>query len=250
MFGNKPGQRIIELAETDSTNSYAARLLHDEIPEEGTVIYSRLQKAGRGQRGTNWDSESGKNLLLSYILYPTFLPVTDQFLLNQAIALALQETLQQYTQKPVTIKWPNDILADDAKIAGVLIENSIRNGKVIHSIAGTGININQLQFQSYSRPASSLALLENKLFEISEVLKTLNGFMDKWYSHLRIGNYSRIREAYLKHLFLYKANSKFESSGIRFAGTITGVRPDGRLEISKQDGTEVLFNNKEVKFLF
>ncbi|MDQ3050013.1 MAG: biotin--[acetyl-CoA-carboxylase] ligase, partial [Bacteroidota bacterium] len=93
MFGNKPGQRIIELAETDSTNSYAARLLHDEIPEEGTLIYTRFQKAGRGQRGTTWESEHGKNLLLSYIFYPTFLQISNQFLFNQAIAIALRETL-------------------------------------------------------------------------------------------------------------------------------------------------------------
>jgi len=250
MFGNKPGQRIIELNETDSTNSHAARLLHEEFPEEGTLIFSRFQKAGRGQRGTNWESEQDKNLLLSYILYPTFLPVADQFLLNQAIALGLQETLQHFTSTLVTIKWPNDIMAGSEKIAGILIENSIRNGKIIHAITGAGINVNQLQFTTFSPGATSLAILENKIIAVSEVLTVLNKFIDKWYTHLRMGNYSRIKEAFLNHLFLYKSNAMYESNGVRFNGSITGIQPDGKLKILKEDGTEVLFNNKEVKFLF
>jgi len=250
MFGNKPGQRIIEVAETDSTNSYAARLLHDEIPEEGTLIVSNHQNAGRGQRGTVWESENGLNLLLSYILYPSFLPLQNQFILNEAIALSLHDTIQQFTSFDVLIKWPNDILAGGGKIAGILIENSIRNGKIIHSIAGAGININQLHFSQFNPPATSLFILENKIFNFQDILQTLNLQLDKWYTHLRMGNYSRIHEAYLNHLFKYKTQSKFESSGIRFTGTITGINKDGQLEISKEDGTDVKFNHKEVKFLF
>lgn len=250
MFGNKPGQRIIELAETDSTNSYAARLLHDEIPEEGTLIYTRFQKAGRGQRGTTWESENGKNLLLSYIFYPTFLPVGDQFVFNQTIAIALRETLQQFTSAAVSIKWPNDLIVNGGKIAGILIENSIRNGKIIHSITGAGININQTQFLNYYPPATSLALLENKIFNPGDILKKLNATTDKWYTQLRLGNHQAIKETYLNHLFLYNQLSKFESNGIRFQGTIRGVNPDGRLSVWKEDETDVLFSYKEVKFLF
>ncbi len=250
MFGNKPGQRIIELAETDSTNSYAARLLHDEIPEEGTLIYTRFQKAGRGQRGTTWESEHGKNLLLSYIFYPTFLQISNQFLFNQAIAIALRETLQQFATSAIHIKWPNDLIVNGGKIAGILIENSLRNGKIIHSITGVGININQTHFLNYNPPATSLALEENKNFTIPEILRTLNAMADKWYTQLRLGNHNLIRETYLQHLFLYNELSKFESNGIRFQGTITGVNPDGRLAMLKEDKTDVLFNYKEVKYLF
>lgn len=250
MFGNKPGQRIIEVAETDSTNSYAARLLHEEIPEEGTVIFSSFQKAGRGQRGSNWESEAGKNMLLSYILYPVFLPVSNHFSLNQAISLALQETLQQFTIEEIKIKWPNDILAGNEKIAGILIENTIRNVKLIHAIAGAGININQLQFENYQPPATSLAKLENKTFVTATILKVLNHHIDKWYSLLRVGNYAKINEAFLSKLFQYNQPARYESSGIRFNGTITGIASDGRLKILREDGTDVVFANKEVKFLY
>lgn len=250
MFGNKPGQRIIEVDETDSTNSYAARLLHDSFPEEGTVIFSRFQKAGRGQRGSNWESDHDKNLLLSYILYPTFLPLSQQFVLNQAIALGLMETLGQLTSIRVSIKWPNDILAEGEKIAGILIENSIRSEKIIQSVAGAGININQRQFNEYNVPATSLSLLEGKSFETLHVLKLLNKSIDKWYTQVKLGNYDLVRETYLKNLFMYKKLSRYESGGIRFNGTITGVGTDGRLEISREDGTVSYFGNKEIKFLF
>src|SRR5687767_2705494 len=116
MIGNITGNRIIELADTDSTNSYAARLLHNEIPEEGTVILTHFQRAGRGQRGTGWESAPGKNLLASYILYPTFLSPADQFLLNQAITLGVYDFLTEQTSHNVRIKWPNDILVDHSKI--------------------------------------------------------------------------------------------------------------------------------------
>ncbi len=250
MFGNRPGQRIIELDETDSTNSYAARLLHDQVPEEGTVIVAHFQKAGKGQRGSGWESEAHKNLVISYILYPTFLNVQDQFLLNQAVALSLYDLLKSLTTAKIAVKWPNDILANESKIAGILIENAVRNSKIIHSIIGIGLNVNQQQFNSYNPPATSLANLEQKTFETSELLIKLNETFDKWYTQLQIGNAAKIRNEYLRVLFRNQTPAKFESNGISFEGIITGVKDDGRLEISGNDGKVFLFNNKEVKFLF
>jgi BirA family transcriptional regulator, biotin operon repressor / biotin---[acetyl-CoA-carboxylase] ligase len=250
MFGNKPGQRIIDLAETDSTNSFAARLLHDEIPEEGTVIITGFQKSGRGQRGAAWESEKGKNLLISYILYPTFLPIHLQFYLTQCVSLALLETLQNFTSVPVQIKWPNDILAGGKKIAGVLIETAIRNDRMIHAIAGAGININQERFGAYSPEATSLLILENKTFDLFTILRELNNSLHKWYTILRLGHFDKITEAYTSNLFLFRQESNFESQGERFEGTITGVQTDGTLLIMKDDQTVLNFRNKEVKFLF
>ena len=249
MFGSKPGHRIIELAETDSTNSYAARLLHDKFPEEGTVIVAGYQQSGRGQRGSSWESERGKNLLISYILYPNFLDIRDQFLLNKVIALSVLDCVRANTNKHTEIKWPNDILADGKKIAGILIENSIRNSKITHATAGIGINVNQLVFEDYNFPATSLALLEGKNYQLQQVLKTLNNALDKWYNMLRIGNYELVKNAYLEVLFRYQINSKFESEGKLFNGKITGISDDGYLEILRDDQTITQYKTKEVKFL-
>ena len=250
MIGNKPGQRIIEVDEIDSTNSYAARLLHDQVPEEGTAIVAGFQKAGKGQRGSAWESDSHKNLLVSYILYPNFLNIQDQFLLNQAISLGVSDTVKSFTTAKIAVKWPNDILANDSKISGILIENSIRNSKIVHSIIGIGLNVNQESFASYQPPATSLTLLEHKTFNISNVLNQLNDSLNKWYTQLQLGNKFRIREAYMNELFLNKTPAFYESNGEKFEGIITGVKDDGRLEIAATNGKIFLFSNKEVKFLF
>ena len=92
------GQHLIELKETDSTNSAAAKLIRNSAPPEGTVVSAHVQLHGRGQRsggtpGTAamWESEPHKNLTVSIIFYPHFLPVTDQFVLNQAMALGVYD---------------------------------------------------------------------------------------------------------------------------------------------------------------
>ena len=250
MIGNTLGRRIIEIEDTDSTNSYAARLLHAEVPEDGTVIMAHYQKSGRGQRSTVWESEAGKNLLVSYIVYPNFLSPPSQFLLNQAITLGVYDFIISQTSQPVAIKWPNDILAGHSKIAGILVENSIRNNRIIHSICGIGINVNQEKFATYNLPATSLSLLENKTFDLRLCLDKLSNCIDKWYSALQVGNDLKIRKAYSEALFLSGTEAVFESKGIRFTGVITGVLDDGRLEIRKGDGITSLFMNKEVRFIF
>ena len=96
------GKNCIEVEQTDSTNSYLARLASAEssLNEigvfEGTVVIARQQQRGRGQRGTSWESESGKNLTMSILLQPTFLRPEDQFQLNKAVSLGVMEPAAGY----------------------------------------------------------------------------------------------------------------------------------------------------------
>ncbi|HMT28646.1 MAG TPA: biotin--[acetyl-CoA-carboxylase] ligase [Bacteroidia bacterium] len=250
MIGFKAGNRVIHMAETDSTNSFASRLLHLEIPEEGTVIMADFQKAGRGQRGSGWVSEAGKNLLISYILYPNFLKIADQFSLNQAISLAVCEFIRKSTRANVYIKWPNDILAGEGKVAGILVENSLRGTQISHSIIGIGINVNQLHFEPFATPASSLSILEKREFNLNTCLKELNTCIEKWYSVLRISNFKKLNDDYASALFRNGIKSEFEKEGHHFWGTITGVNAEGKLQIIHEDGSLSLYNNKEIKFIF
>ncbi|MBL0343422.1 MAG: biotin--[acetyl-CoA-carboxylase] ligase [Bacteroidetes bacterium] len=249
MLGIKTGQRVIELVETDSTNSYAARLMHLEVPEDGTVIMAGFQKAGRGQRGSGWESEPGKNLLISYILYPNFLKIADQFILNQTISLAVHEFIKKSTSASTAIKWPNDIIAGTGKISGILIENSIRSNQIMHSIVGIGININQLIFETYHPPAQSLSMIENRVFSLKSCLTELNTCIDKWYNLLRINNFRKINEDYLNALYLRNIPSRFEHNGQQFTGTIKGITPEGKLHLITEDGTSQLYLTKEIKYL-
>ena len=114
----------IVLAETTSTNTYLAALCQKEACAELTTVYSSFQSAGRGQRGNSWESEAGKNLLFSFVVYPEFLEAHRQFYLSQVTALALHDVLSSYTEG-ISIKWPNDIYWKDKKICGTLIENDL-----------------------------------------------------------------------------------------------------------------------------
>jgi BirA family biotin operon repressor/biotin-[acetyl-CoA-carboxylase] ligase len=248
LLGPSFGGRTIQLETVDSTNSYAARLLHDSVPQGGTAIMALFQQAGKGQRGTTWDSEEGKNLLVSYITYPGFLHPQDQFQLSQMVSLALADTIQTLSGSRVSIKWPNDIMVDGMKIAGILIENAIRNNTITHSIIGIGVNVNQTAFRSFSPPATSLKMLKNIEFDIAECFETLNKNLDKWYLQLKTGKDRKIREEYLEYLYLKGQESGYECKSGRFRGTIRDVLPDGSLEMVNAEGKKLLFRNKEVKF--
>ncbi|MBQ1701681.1 MAG: biotin--[Prevotella sp.] len=132
---------LIRLEETDSTNRY----LHDYHPVEGetmTVVVAKHQTAGKGCGSNVWESENGKNLLLSILVHPVMLPVAKQFLLSMAGALAVKDVLDKYT-KDITLKWPNDVYWKDRKICGTLIETSLGGGRMKDCIFGIGLNVNQ-----------------------------------------------------------------------------------------------------------
>ena len=135
------------LTSVDSTMAYLQRLPDDVTTDDLYVVVAETQTAGRGQRGTHWESESGKNLTLGLRVYPTFLKADEQFRLSEVTALAIAEALDLYTDG-ISIKWPNDIYWYDRKICGMLLEHDLRGSKIACTRIGPGININQRQFFS------------------------------------------------------------------------------------------------------
>ena len=135
------------LTSVDSTMAYLQRLPDDVTTDDLYVVVAETQTAGRGQRGTHWESESGKNLTLGLRVYPTFLKADEQFRLSEVTALAIAEALDLYTDG-ISIKWPNDIYWNDRKICGMLLEHDLRGSEIACTRIGPGININQRQFFS------------------------------------------------------------------------------------------------------
>ena len=133
---------LIHISETNSTNNYLQSLCSKQKVEELTVVVADFQTSGRGQRGNSWESDSGKNLLFSIVIFPEFLEARRQFLISQIISLAIKEELDTYTTD-ISIKWPNDIYWHDKKIAGILIENVLSGSTFSRAIIGMGLNINQ-----------------------------------------------------------------------------------------------------------
>ncbi len=167
------GETIIELNEIDSTNNYAMRLVNEGMAEHGLTIRADFQTHGKGQHGNVWLAEESKNLLCSVILDTKGFEIEQQFLLNCLTCICITEVLmQQYNIPNVSIKWPNDIYAGKRKIAGILIENSIRGTQWTNAVVGIGLNVNQEEF-SHLVSATSMKIELGKDLKINLILKQL-----------------------------------------------------------------------------
>ena len=136
------------LAEVDSTNTYLKTKASKQLLPAQYAVCTGLQLRGKGQRGNTWESAPFANVLASLLVKEPG-AATHLSSLNNAAALAVVHTLSQYGINNATVKWPNDIYIGDRKIAGILTENSFANGKVVFSVVGIGLNVNQMQFGDY-----------------------------------------------------------------------------------------------------
>lgn len=139
------GSKIVFIKNLPSTNTYAVSLLKEGDIPEGTIIYTNFQASGRGQMGNTWESEDGKNLLISIIIFPKMIKPAKQFIISKTVSLGIYDFLRRHINN-VLIKWPNDIYVNNDKIAGILIENSLLNDEIESTIVGIGINVNQQKF--------------------------------------------------------------------------------------------------------
>lgn len=229
------GHPIKILDQVDSTNSFALNLLREAPCAEGCVIWAKEQSLGRGQRGTTWSSEPGANLTFSVILRPHFLSIEGQFQLTKAIALAVagfvSHVLEDYAH--VKIKWPNDIYVKNCKIAGILIENVLEQSAMKYSVAGIGLNVNQLVFDPSVPNPISLRSLAGKEFDTEDCLVQLCSFIEKQYLDLRAGNYQQLDEAYHNLLYRRGVQGSFKWNGERVEAEIEGVNKAGHLVLKK-----------------
>lgn len=172
LFGNK----IYTFNSVDSTNN-CARAVADCGAPEGTVVVTEEQTAGRGRLGRQWLAEPNQNLMFSLLLRPNVSPEMLN-LLPLYVAVAVSEAIERATGLSVECKWPNDILFKGKKIAGILIEGSVKKNLVEYVVIGIGINVNQVKFPGdLLAKASSLKLECQKEFDravlFREALKSL-----------------------------------------------------------------------------
>jgi BirA family transcriptional regulator, biotin operon repressor / biotin---[acetyl-CoA-carboxylase] ligase len=244
------GKVLLAFEELPSTNAYAQELLATSKPIEGTVVTAAQQPAGRGQHGSSWESEAGKNLTCSFILHPGFLPATQHFALNKAVSLAVRDTVAHFcADQVVKIKWPNDIYIGDAKTCGILIQNTLQRGALGTSIVGIGLNVNQASFSNWIPNPTSLLLacgLEN---DPMVVLAHLCQNLEARYLKLKAGKQTEMDQAYLQQLYRYQEISIFQRpNGEILAGKIIGVDPIGKLMVQFDAWVES-FDLKEIKLM-
>lgn len=204
------GQKIVSLPIVDSTNNYLKDELSKSAPlHEGTVILAEHQFAGRGQTNNSWETEPGKNLTFSILLKPVFLAPGNQFILNKAISIAINDVLSGIIGDTVKIKWPNDIYVNDEKLGGILIENFIQGAAWKHAIIGIGLNINQTEFPAHLKNATSLKKITHTDHDIYQILQAVCRNIESRYMDLRAGKFSETDTQYLKRLYRLKEEHLF-----------------------------------------
>lgn len=236
---------IYHIAETTSTNDLA----REERYGHGDVICAEQQTAGRGQRGHTWTSPEGVNLLFSVVLCPTFLPAGEQFLLSQAVALALVDTLGT-CGIDARIKWTNDIYAGDRKLVGILIEHHLAGGRLARTVAGIGINVNQTAFDPALPNPVSLAQAGGRKFNRSRLLETFLVRCLRRYAQLERGEKEALQHAYRERMYRLGEQHPYRlPDGTLFQAAIEGVLPSGELILRHADGTRHEYLFREIEFV-
>jgi BirA family transcriptional regulator, biotin operon repressor / biotin---[acetyl-CoA-carboxylase] ligase len=241
---------LIKLDATDSTNDYLKSLSSKNVLENFTIITAQSQNKGRGQMGASWISEAGKNLIMSVLIKDILKNADEIFHLNVAVTLAIIQSLAECNLPILSIKWPNDIMSDNKKVCGILIENSFKHDSKIESVVGIGLNVNQKSFDNLPK-ASSMASIMEKEFDLDTILENIV-FHIKQNCNLIISNDSeKLWNDFHSYLFKIKVPMPFEDANQnRFMGIIQGVTNDGKLEILLEDESVKAFRIKEIQLLY
>ena len=235
------------LKEVDSTNRYLRRLLLEETLSEGSLVVTDFQQAGRGQVGNVWESEDGKNLLFSLLIYPHFLPVNRQFLISQIVSLSVKEVLELYIER-VQIKWPNDIYWENRKICGILIEHDLMGEWLSQSIIGVGINVNQKEFRSDAPNPVSLLQITGKTYDRRKLLSDFLRYFFDYYDLLMQGKEEEIQSSYLAALYHGDGFYRYTDKQGSFEAKIYSIEPTGHLVLQLRSGERRHYAFKEVAF--
>ncbi|MBO3117205.1 biotin--[acetyl-CoA-carboxylase] ligase [Winogradskyella sp. DF17] len=241
---------IIKLDAIDSTNSYLRRTASVSIPKDYTVVWSEFQTQGRGQMGAHWQSEEGKNLTFSMFKRNTEFDIDDRFVISMLVSLGIFKSLKKFQLPRLAIKWPNDILSEELKICGILIENIIKNNQLVGSVIGIGLNVNQRFFHNLPS-ATSMHLLTGKLHEKEELLAEIVTSIKIQFENAKSKTIEEITEEYESLLFRLDKPSTFKIAGEKvFSGIIRGVTPSGRLKVWLEDQDIKTFDFKEITLLY
>lgn len=233
------------LDETSSTNDF----LRNYTPSADiSIVSASFQTKGRGQMGNTWISHDGQNALFSVLVCPKSLKASDGFVLSQAMALAIKETLEEYVDD-VWIKWPNDIYCHGKKICGTLIENTLMGKFVGRSVIGNGINVNQTDFpDGLAAPPTSMCIQSGKECSTHEVIRHVVERFALYYREIMDASYERIRTLYHENMYLRGKKSLFQDSEGMFTGVISHVETDGHLVIIDEQSQSRRYAFKQVQF--
>ncbi len=240
------GETLSVLPRVDSTNNYAMAQIRAGLAKHGDGYFALEQTAGKGQRGKGWETEPGANIILSLVLQPRWLQVSQQFWLSAAIALGCYDFFRSLAGDDTSIKWPNDIYWRDRKAGGILIENLLSGDSWQFAVVGIGININQGAFPGSLVNPVSLRQITGREWPVQDLVKELCRCLQERYGQLEQTHqfppdYNRV---------LYKRGEpvRLKKETRVFDALIKEVAESGELVV--EAGTEERFGFGEVQFVF
>ncbi|MDT7832852.1 biotin--[acetyl-CoA-carboxylase] ligase [Flavobacteriaceae bacterium S356] len=238
--------KIIKLSAIDSTNSFLKELERKNDQENYTTVVANAQTKGRGQMHTKWASEPYKNLTFSTLINLKKLKTSHSAYLSFAISLAIFDILQEYDIPNLKIKWPNDILSGNQKICGILIENTISKHRIINSIAGIGLNVNQERFDNNLHATSMIHFLKKET-SLDALLQDIVKNIKCYIQYIELEKFAALKALYLQNLYKVDIPTAFKDlNGHIFMGIIKDVTDQGTIILELEDESLKEFDLKEI----
>ena len=232
------GRQLVCMPETTSTNADAFHLA-EAGAEEGTTVIADAQSGGKGRRGRVWSSPTGVNLYCSVVLRPSIMPYEAPqltFLSAVAVARAIEATTTLKTE----IKWPNDVLINGRKVAGLLNEMSAETDGINFVILGIGVNLNMTsaQFPADLRtPATSLLLSQGLQINRAQFAATMLGELDRLYTDFLHHGFDPVRDEWQQRCNANGREIVVSDAGVETVrGMFHGIDGDGALLLRLPDG--------------
>lgn len=235
------GDPFLILDSVDSTNIHAMALAHARLAGHGAAFFARHQTDGKGQRGRQWRSAPGENIILSVILQPETLSPADPFPLHAITALACYDLFNKYAGDETAIKWPNDIYWRDRKAGGILIESSLTGNRYQHVVAGMGMNINQASFPADLSHPVSLRQITGRKHPVEDLARELCGQLEARYQQWMRGEEEPMMAEYNGLLFALDRTVELRYQGKVRRVRIRGVDRQGRLLVHSDRDEALVF---------
>lgn len=241
---------IIKLDAIDSTNIFLKDMVSTQKVEDFTVVTAEYQTEGKGQMGAVWASEASKNLIFSVFVDVSKFNIAHPFYISMAASLALQNSLKAFLIPQLYIKWPNDILSQNKKICGILVENVIKQNNIKATIIGIGLNVNQTKFNNLPN-ASSLKTITGRVFNTDELLNAIVDSLKLYFSKLENEGYLELKAEYESFLFRKDKPSTFKDvKGNLFSGYIKSIKDSGDLQVMLEDNILKSFTLKDITLMY
>ena len=239
--------KIIKLNATTSTNDYLKKRYKSGKVLDGDLVWTENQTSGRGQLNKKWISEPFKSLTFS--VYRQFNGLLIKpFKLNAVVCLGIIYALKKLSIPGLSIKWPNDILSENKKIGGILIENFFNRSKIKASVIGVGLNLNQEKFEKLPK-ATSLKIITGKKWSSKIILDALVPLLEEYLFMFDFQD-SSILDQYQKILWRRNKTVLFNMDGKLHKAKLKGVDESGMIILQDQEKMIRKFNNSQISIQY